>query len=58
MSGNPAEQYWWVAVLVVLVVLAGLAVWAGMLAYSTFFPPKTPYQEKVEAIAELIGGAE
>ncbi|MFH1549308.1 MAG: hypothetical protein ABIH04_01980 [Planctomycetota bacterium] len=45
-----AKQYWWV------VVLAGLAVWAGILAYSTFFPPKTPYQEKVEAIAELLGG--
>ena len=47
---NLAKQYWWV------VVLAGLAVWACILAYSTFFPPKKPYQEKVEAIAELIGG--
>ncbi len=50
MSIKQAKQYWWVAV------LAGLAVWAGALAYSTFFPPKTPYQEKVEAIAELLGG--
>jgi len=47
---NLAKQYWWV------VVLAGLAVWAGILAYLTFFPPKNDYQEKVEAIAELIGG--
>ena len=42
--------------LVVAAVLAGLALWAGWLAYSTFFPPRTPYRKNVEAIAELIGG--